>query len=167
MDKYLLNNLEYLTDLMAGQEAHVYKYADREQLFYQCQISISIKEPSEACARPQCVDPQGFGARRVEKDGGQRLIRKRRDVNMDDVVDVRVKLSAFDITDQVANHHDAWVYYHCSGLREAVRGGKGFWYRFQLKQYGRGSEPVIKKISPSTILWLVLGLIYIGTDLRA
>lgn len=29
LDRFLLNNLEYPSDLMAGQEAHVYKYADR------------------------------------------------------------------------------------------------------------------------------------------
>jgi hypothetical protein len=31
-DKYLLQNLDYVTDLMVGKEAHVYKYADRERL---------------------------------------------------------------------------------------------------------------------------------------
>ncbi|VDN55478.1 unnamed protein product [Dracunculus medinensis] len=66
LDKYLLNNLEYPTDLMAGQEAHVYKYADRPQLFYQCQIAISIKEPNGECPRPQCTEPQGFGARKLQ-----------------------------------------------------------------------------------------------------
>ncbi|KAK6037774.1 zona pellucida-like domain protein, partial [Cooperia oncophora] len=65
LDKFLLNNLEYPTDLMAGQEAHVYKYADRSQLFYQCQISITIKEPNTECPRPQCPEPQGFGATKV------------------------------------------------------------------------------------------------------
>uniref|UniRef100_A0A0K0DAB7 ZP domain-containing protein n=1 Tax=Angiostrongylus cantonensis TaxID=6313 RepID=A0A0K0DAB7_ANGCA len=62
LDKFLLNNLEYPSDLMAGQEAHVYKYADRSQLFYQCQISISIKDPGSECPRPQCSEPTGFGA---------------------------------------------------------------------------------------------------------
>uniref|UniRef100_A0A1I8AP99 ZP domain-containing protein n=1 Tax=Steinernema glaseri TaxID=37863 RepID=A0A1I8AP99_9BILA len=62
LDKYILNNLEYPSDLMAGQEAHVYKYADRSQLFYQCQITISIKDPGVECARPQCEEPIGRGA---------------------------------------------------------------------------------------------------------
>ncbi|KAL3103989.1 hypothetical protein niasHT_020682 [Heterodera trifolii] len=62
LDKFLLNNLEYPTDLSAGQEAHVYKYADRAQLFYQCQISITIKEPHADCPRPKCAEPTGFNA---------------------------------------------------------------------------------------------------------
>ncbi|KAF8354348.1 cut-1 [Pristionchus pacificus] len=62
LDKFVLNNLEYPADLVAGQEAHVYKYADREQLFYQCQISITIKEPNGECARPECSEPTGFNA---------------------------------------------------------------------------------------------------------
>ena len=37
----------------------------RSQLFYQCQISITIKEPGSECPRPQCPEPQGFGAVRV------------------------------------------------------------------------------------------------------
>ncbi|KAH7727357.1 cuticulin-1 [Aphelenchoides avenae] len=65
LDRFLLNNLEYPTDLSAGQEAHVYKFADRAQLFYQCQISITIKEPNTECPRPQCAEPTGFGAQQL------------------------------------------------------------------------------------------------------
>jgi hypothetical protein len=70
LDKFLLNNLEYPTDLTAGQEAHVYKYADRSQLFYQCQISITIKEPHSECARPKCAEPSGFNAVKVGAGSG-------------------------------------------------------------------------------------------------
>ncbi|KAF8361262.1 hypothetical protein PRIPAC_88185, partial [Pristionchus pacificus] len=50
--------------------AHVYKYADRNQLFYQCQISISVKEPNQECARPQCPEAKNFGAKKVAEDAG-------------------------------------------------------------------------------------------------
>ncbi|KAK6110714.1 Zona pellucida-like domain family protein [Brugia pahangi] len=60
-DKYLLQNLEYVSDLMAGKEAHVYKYADRQSLFFDCQISVSVKEPTqEYCSVsiiPTCAEP--------------------------------------------------------------------------------------------------------------
>ena len=29
VDRYVLRNLDYLSDLMAGQEAHVFKFADK------------------------------------------------------------------------------------------------------------------------------------------
>ncbi|CAD5215881.1 unnamed protein product [Bursaphelenchus xylophilus] len=111
LDKFLLNNLEYPTDLMAGQEAHVYKYADRSQLFYQCQISITIKEPNSECARPKCSEPTGFGAQKLGGGAGAaaaapaapaalpRLLKKRSADNFDNTLDVRTEINTLDISE--------------------------------------------------------------------
>ncbi|VDK88866.1 unnamed protein product, partial [Litomosoides sigmodontis] len=109
LDKYLLNNLEYPADLMAGQEAHVYKYADRPELYYQCQISISIKDSNTGCARPQCAEPQGFGsvqsaaapspkASAISPDAIRLL--KKRSINYDNTMDVNAVLSTIDISEE-------------------------------------------------------------------
>uniref|UniRef100_A0A183UXA3 ZP domain-containing protein n=1 Tax=Toxocara canis TaxID=6265 RepID=A0A183UXA3_TOXCA len=106
LDKYLLNNLEYPTDLMAGQEAHVYKYADRSQLFYQCQISITIKEPNSDCARPQCSEPQGFGAVKsaAPKTSAALRVLKKRAAKLDvNTLDVRTDISTLDIIGEPAS----------------------------------------------------------------
>lgn len=50
LDRHLLSNLEYPTDLMAGVEAHVFKYADRSNLYFNCQINIVVKDPGSPCA---------------------------------------------------------------------------------------------------------------------
>ncbi|CAP26993.2 Protein CBG06722 [Caenorhabditis briggsae] len=64
IDKFLLSDLEYPENLLAGQEAHVYKFADRDTLFFQCQISITVREPGVECVRPICSEdrPEGGGA---------------------------------------------------------------------------------------------------------
>lgn len=58
-----MSNLDYITDLTAGKEAHVYKYADRQSMFFDCQITLTIKEPgqqfcdvSNATIMVGCVD---------------------------------------------------------------------------------------------------------------
>ncbi|VDM14034.1 unnamed protein product [Wuchereria bancrofti] len=86
---------------MAGQEAHVYKYADRSELFYQCQISITIKEPNSECPRPQCSEPEGFGATQ------RQTARKRRDTNAwydsANTLDVRTEMTALEIMDETVS----------------------------------------------------------------
>lgn len=57
---YLLGNLEYPSDLMAIKEAHVFKYADRVNLYFNCQINIVVKEPNGECVRERCAEPSGF-----------------------------------------------------------------------------------------------------------
>ena len=60
-DKYLMGNIEYPSDLMGVKEVHVFKYADRPALFFQCQINIAVKEPNAECIRPDCSEPGGSG----------------------------------------------------------------------------------------------------------
>lgn len=50
LDQHLLGNLEYPADLMAGVEAHVFKYADRSNLYFNCQINILVKDPGSECS---------------------------------------------------------------------------------------------------------------------
>ncbi|VDK80879.1 unnamed protein product [Onchocerca ochengi] len=56
VDKYLLMDLEYTDDLTAGQESHVFKFADRSALYFNCQLELTTKDYSRGCAneRPIC-----------------------------------------------------------------------------------------------------------------
>lgn len=43
---------------MAGKEAHIYRYAEKQAMYFDCQITITVKEPNqEYCDIPICPDP--------------------------------------------------------------------------------------------------------------
>lgn len=51
-----------------GKEAHVYKYADRQNIFFDCQITLNIKEPGQQyCDVPECPDPPRRRRRNLNK----------------------------------------------------------------------------------------------------
>lgn len=49
LEESLLANLHYDDDLTASQTATVFKYANNAQLFFNCQIRVTLKEPDTAC----------------------------------------------------------------------------------------------------------------------
>lgn len=44
MDNYVLQNLHYSSDLVAGQFAYAFKFADRTTLNFNCQIELTFKD---------------------------------------------------------------------------------------------------------------------------
>lgn len=93
LDKFLMGNIDYPADLMGVKEVHVFKYADRPALQFQCQITILIKEPNGECVRPECADPPGRGG------SGNRRARRAvvTDATAAGTLDVAQELEAADI----------------------------------------------------------------------
>uniref|UniRef100_A0A0K0ESI9 ZP domain-containing protein n=1 Tax=Strongyloides stercoralis TaxID=6248 RepID=A0A0K0ESI9_STRER len=118
VDKALINNIEYTSDFVGGQLSSVYKYADRPQMYYQCQISINIKELYQSCPRPNCTDDNNYISQIVDivpKEDDEnifngtifsdpeievsKMFRKRSLINNNNnILDVRTELTTVDIT---------------------------------------------------------------------
>jgi hypothetical protein len=65
-DPVILDDLTYITDLMAGTEASVFKFADKTHLYFSCQVQLSLKheQEGETCPRPRCNVTRRFRFRR-------------------------------------------------------------------------------------------------------
>jgi len=65
-DPVILDDLTYITDLMAGTESSVFKFADKAHLYFTCQVQLSLKHEQEGdtCLRPKCNVSRRFRFRR-------------------------------------------------------------------------------------------------------
>jgi hypothetical protein len=65
-DPVILDDLTYITDLMAGTESSVFKFADKAHLYFSCQVQLSLKHEQEgdSCVRPKCNVSRRFRFRR-------------------------------------------------------------------------------------------------------
>lgn len=116
-DKYLLQNLDYVSDLMVGKEAHVYKYADKQSMFFDCQITLTIKEPGQQyCDVPNCPDPP---RRRRAQEQSRALVSLKSLPNEEPTPGLTEVESNFIIPQEEVNH-PSWISTHISFERESL-----------------------------------------------
>uniref|UniRef100_A0A5S6QAP1 ZP domain-containing protein n=1 Tax=Trichuris muris TaxID=70415 RepID=A0A5S6QAP1_TRIMR len=65
-DNFILTDLSYLSDMEAGVESHIFKFADKPHVYFTCQIRLLIKreQPSHVCPKPVCSFPANVRNRR-------------------------------------------------------------------------------------------------------
>ncbi|VDN05529.1 unnamed protein product [Thelazia callipaeda] len=96
LDRFLLNNLVYTSDLTGGQVSQVFKFADQSSLYFHCQIRLSLKRGS--CKRTSDECPVG-GLTRGKRESP---ISQQSFSNDAIVVDVfSQSMTVFDIDDQI------------------------------------------------------------------
>uniref|UniRef100_A0A0K0EUW6 ZP domain-containing protein n=1 Tax=Strongyloides venezuelensis TaxID=75913 RepID=A0A0K0EUW6_STRVS len=57
VDGYILKKINYISDMEAGQVSSVFKFADKNSLVFNCQISLTIRDKINGCEiiEPTCV----------------------------------------------------------------------------------------------------------------
>uniref|UniRef100_A0A8R1TW84 ZP domain-containing protein n=1 Tax=Onchocerca volvulus TaxID=6282 RepID=A0A8R1TW84_ONCVO len=95
VDKYLLNNLVYTSDLTGGQVSQVFKFADQSSLYFHCQIRLSLRRGSCKRTSDDCSAGSARGKRELSISSQQSDIDEA-------VVDVFSQLmTVFDIDDPI------------------------------------------------------------------
>jgi hypothetical protein len=56
MDKTLLDEIDYKSDLEAGRKGFVFKFADRPTLYFGCQLRLELKSEWNQACRVSRVD---------------------------------------------------------------------------------------------------------------
>ncbi|VBB28346.1 unnamed protein product [Acanthocheilonema viteae] len=112
VDKYLLNNLVYTSDLTGGQLSQVFKFADQSSLYFHCQIRLSLRRGS--CKRTS--DNCSVGLTRSKRE----LSNPSQYSDTDEtVVDVFSQLmTVFDIDDPI--NADSLQRYEAKELKHAT-----------------------------------------------
>jgi len=75
-DPVIIEELSYISDLMVGTEASVFKFADRPRVYFTCQVRLSLKneQKNRLCPKPEC------GVTAVVNKNEVRKLRLRRDI---------------------------------------------------------------------------------------
>ncbi|CEF62891.1 Zona pellucida domain-containing protein [Strongyloides ratti] len=57
IDGYILKKINYVNDMEAGQTSNVFKFADKNSLVFNCQISLTVRDQMNGCSgtQPICV----------------------------------------------------------------------------------------------------------------
>uniref|UniRef100_A0A0K0EM05 ZP domain-containing protein n=1 Tax=Strongyloides stercoralis TaxID=6248 RepID=A0A0K0EM05_STRER len=57
IDGYILKKINYINDMEAGQISNVFKFADKNSLVFNCQISLTVRDKINGCegVKPTCV----------------------------------------------------------------------------------------------------------------
>uniref|UniRef100_A0A0N4ZPY7 ZP domain-containing protein n=1 Tax=Parastrongyloides trichosuri TaxID=131310 RepID=A0A0N4ZPY7_PARTI len=69
VDGYILRRINYVNDMEGGQFSNVFKFADKNSLVFNCQISLTIKDINYGCeeTQPKCISSASISNNKVSE----------------------------------------------------------------------------------------------------